>query len=157
MRRLPTPVQTEAIPLILGGGDVMAAAETGSGKTGAFVLPILQTVHEVLGGRHHGADASRSAPAIAVLTHKSVKGIFVQKCLICSHRPRFFRDAESESMPCRLSVDDRDDVIAISQDGKPKVIHISPCLELLWREGLTHRYAVTEGIPRKEPTKWKPP
>lgn len=46
MYRLPTPIQTEAIPLILGGGDVMAAAETGSGKTGAFVLPILQTVHE---------------------------------------------------------------------------------------------------------------
>ena len=30
---LPTDVQDEAIPLILGGGDVMAAAETGSGKT----------------------------------------------------------------------------------------------------------------------------
>ena len=45
---LPTPVQDEAIPLILGGGDVMAAAETGSGKTAAFVLPILQVVHESL-------------------------------------------------------------------------------------------------------------
>lgn len=43
---LPTPVQTEAVPLILGGGDVAAAAETGSGKTGAFCLPILQTVFE---------------------------------------------------------------------------------------------------------------
>jgi len=43
---LPTPVQAEAIPLILGGGDVMAAAETGSGKTGAFALPVLQVVHE---------------------------------------------------------------------------------------------------------------
>jgi ATP-dependent RNA helicase DDX1 len=45
---LPTDVQDEAIPLILGGGDVMVAAETGSGKTGAFALPILQVVHEVL-------------------------------------------------------------------------------------------------------------
>eukprot|EP01026_Neomeris_dumetosa_P024663 TRINITY_DN2045_c0_g1_i7.p1 TRINITY_DN2045_c0_g1~~TRINITY_DN2045_c0_g1_i7.p1 ORF type:complete len:708 (-),score=131.19 TRINITY_DN2045_c0_g1_i7:97-2220(-) len=45
---LPTPVQAEAVPLILGGGDVMAAAETGSGKTGAFALPVLQIVHEVL-------------------------------------------------------------------------------------------------------------
>lgn len=43
---LPTPVQTEAIPLILGGGDVAVAAETGSGKTGAFCLPIVQIVHE---------------------------------------------------------------------------------------------------------------
>ena len=39
---LPTNVQDEAIPLILGGGDVMVAAETGSGKTGAFALPMLQ-------------------------------------------------------------------------------------------------------------------
>eukprot|EP01025_Chloroclados_australasicus_P054951 TRINITY_DN6577_c0_g1_i3.p2 TRINITY_DN6577_c0_g1~~TRINITY_DN6577_c0_g1_i3.p2 ORF type:complete len:141 (-),score=24.78 TRINITY_DN6577_c0_g1_i3:30-452(-) len=45
---LPTPVQAEAVPLILGGGDVMAAAETGSGKTGAFALPVLQIVHETL-------------------------------------------------------------------------------------------------------------
>uniref|UniRef100_A0A0G4F4K4 DEAD box protein 1 n=1 Tax=Chromera velia CCMP2878 TaxID=1169474 RepID=A0A0G4F4K4_9ALVE len=45
---LPTPVQAEAVPLILGGGDVCAAAETGSGKTGAFGLPCLQIVHEAL-------------------------------------------------------------------------------------------------------------
>lgn len=45
---LPTDVQAEAIPLILGGGDVLMAAETGSGKTGAFCLPILQTVWETL-------------------------------------------------------------------------------------------------------------
>ena len=41
-------MQSESIPLILGGGDVMVAAETGSGKTGAFALPILQLVHETL-------------------------------------------------------------------------------------------------------------
>ena len=56
--RLPTPVQSESIPLILGGGDVMAAAETGSGKTGAFALPILQLVHETLTARQHKAPAS---------------------------------------------------------------------------------------------------
>ena len=46
--RLPTDVQSEAIPLILGGGDVLMAAETGSGKTGAFCLPIIQIVWETL-------------------------------------------------------------------------------------------------------------
>ena len=45
---LPTPVQAEAVPLILGGGDVLAAAETGSGKTGAFGMPVLPVVHEAL-------------------------------------------------------------------------------------------------------------
>ncbi len=43
---IPTGVQDETIPLMLGGGDVMVAAETGSGKTGAFALPILQLVYE---------------------------------------------------------------------------------------------------------------
>jgi ATP-dependent RNA helicase RhlE len=38
----PTPVQREAIPLVLEGRDVVAAAQTGTGKTAAFVLPILQ-------------------------------------------------------------------------------------------------------------------
>lgn len=38
----PTPVQTAAIPAVLAGGDVLASAQTGSGKTAAFVLPLLQ-------------------------------------------------------------------------------------------------------------------
>ena len=38
----PTPVQTQAIPLVLAGSDLLAGAQTGTGKTAAFVLPILQ-------------------------------------------------------------------------------------------------------------------
>jgi superfamily II DNA/RNA helicase len=38
----PTPVQAQAIPAVLGGADVFALAPTGSGKTAAFVLPLLQ-------------------------------------------------------------------------------------------------------------------
>jgi superfamily II DNA/RNA helicase len=38
----PTPVQTEAIPLVLAGHDLMVSAQTGSGKTAAFMLPALQ-------------------------------------------------------------------------------------------------------------------
>jgi len=38
----PTPVQAQAIPLVLAGRDLMAGAQTGTGKTAAFALPILQ-------------------------------------------------------------------------------------------------------------------
>lgn len=38
----PSPIQAKAIPVILKGGDVMAAAQTGTGKTAGFTLPILQ-------------------------------------------------------------------------------------------------------------------
>ena len=45
---MPTDIQSDAIPLILGGGDVLMAAETGSGKTGAFCMPVIQIVYETL-------------------------------------------------------------------------------------------------------------
>ncbi len=43
----PTPIQCEAIPVILRGVDVMASARTGSGKTAAFALPLLQRLQEL--------------------------------------------------------------------------------------------------------------
>jgi len=38
----PTPIQEEAIPVVLKGGDVLGLAQTGTGKTAAFILPIFQ-------------------------------------------------------------------------------------------------------------------
>jgi ATP-dependent RNA helicase RhlE len=38
----PTPIQAQAIPVALAGGDLMAGAQTGTGKTAAFALPVLQ-------------------------------------------------------------------------------------------------------------------
>jgi len=38
----PTPIQAQAIPVALAGGDLMAGAQTGTGKTAAFSLPLLQ-------------------------------------------------------------------------------------------------------------------
>ncbi|NTW29596.1 MAG: DEAD/DEAH box helicase [Coriobacteriia bacterium] len=40
----PTPIQREAIPLVLAGRDVVGAAQTGTGKTAAFALPLMQRI-----------------------------------------------------------------------------------------------------------------
>lgn len=42
----PTPVQAQAIPAVLAGRDLMAAAQTGTGKTAGFALPLLQRLSE---------------------------------------------------------------------------------------------------------------
>jgi len=48
----PTPIQAAAIPLILTGRDLIGIAQTGTGKTAAFVLPILAKLMETSGGVH---------------------------------------------------------------------------------------------------------
>ena len=45
----PTPVQEQAIPLVLKGRDLIAAASTGTGKTAAFLLPVLSVLPRVKG------------------------------------------------------------------------------------------------------------
>ncbi|MHC0037057.1 DEAD/DEAH box helicase [Pseudoneobacillus sp. C159] len=42
---IPTPIQEQAIPLVLGGSDVIAQSQTGTGKTYAFILPILEKIN----------------------------------------------------------------------------------------------------------------
>jgi len=42
----PTPIQSKAIPIVLRGGDVMASAQTGTGKTAGFTLPLLQRLSQ---------------------------------------------------------------------------------------------------------------
>src|ERR1700734_4081083 len=56
----PSPIQLQAIPAVLAGRDVLAGAQTGTGKTAGFVLPILQRLAE--------ATARERAPRALVLT-----------------------------------------------------------------------------------------
>src|SRR5437867_7473005 len=56
----PTPIQIAAIPLILAGHDVIGIAQTGTGKTAAFVLPILMKLAESKQTVTHAHDAARN-------------------------------------------------------------------------------------------------
>jgi ATP-dependent RNA helicase RhlE len=61
----PTPVQAEAIPHVLAGRDLMAGAQTGTGKTAAFVLPILQRLASRPG--RPASDPRARRPRVLVL------------------------------------------------------------------------------------------
>ncbi|MCL4135798.1 UNVERIFIED_CONTAM: hypothetical protein GTU68_048834 [Idotea baltica] len=62
----PTPVQAKSIPFLMEGRDVLAQAQTGTGKTGAFALPLL-----------HNIDIKNKDPQILVLTPTRELGIQV--------------------------------------------------------------------------------
>lgn len=57
----PTPIQAKAIPEVLAGHDVIASAQTGTGKTAAFMLPMLERLSQVKKG-------PKGAPRVLVLT-----------------------------------------------------------------------------------------
>ena len=59
---IPTPIQAQAIPAVLSGGDLMAGAQTGTGKTAGFTLPML---HRLAAGQP--VKDSRGRPAIRAL------------------------------------------------------------------------------------------
>ena len=59
----PTPIQAQAIPVVLEGRDLMAAAQTGTGKTAGFTLPILQ----LLSSRDTGLSIKRFKPRTLIL------------------------------------------------------------------------------------------
>ncbi|NBP69624.1 MAG: DEAD/DEAH box helicase, partial [Cytophagia bacterium] len=55
----PTPIQEQAIPLILEGHDLIACAQTGTGKTAAYILPV---VHRMIRGDHRHLNTLIIAP-----------------------------------------------------------------------------------------------
>src|ERR1035437_7808655 len=72
----PTPIQLAAIPPILAGHDLIGIAQTGTGKTAAFTLPMLTRLASVIGdGRQRGTRALVLAPTreLALQIEENVK------------------------------------------------------------------------------------
>jgi len=68
--RAPTPVQSQAIPLLLAGKDILGIAQTGTGKTAAFALPILQHLS--------AAPAARAPSCVRALILAPTRELAVQ-------------------------------------------------------------------------------
>ncbi|MCW1965176.1 DEAD/DEAH box helicase [Polynucleobacter sp.] len=69
----PTPIQAQSIPHVLAGSDLMGAAQTGTGKTAAFVLPIIQKIL-----RHASNSASPARHPIRALVLTPTRELAVQ-------------------------------------------------------------------------------
>ncbi|MFN2458847.1 MAG: DEAD/DEAH box helicase [Chitinophagaceae bacterium] len=70
----PTPIQQQCIPLVLQGKDLLGLAQTGTGKTAAFAIPILQMLHnqnKSKGYRHISALILTPTRELAVQIHES--------------------------------------------------------------------------------------
>ena len=76
----PTPVQRETIPLLLDGRDLLGQAETGTGKTAAFALPMLQRIGDARPGSRRTSGlvlvpTRELAMQVAEAIHKYAKGV----------------------------------------------------------------------------------
>jgi ATP-dependent RNA helicase RhlE len=70
----PTPVQRQAIPLVLAGRDLLAGAQTGTGKTAAFVLPMLQR----LAANERQGHAASGRPRVRALILAPTRELAIQ-------------------------------------------------------------------------------
>lgn len=81
----PTAIQAQAIPVILAGRDILARAQTGTGKTDAFGLPIVQILGLTRGNAHHPrALILTPTRELALQVGESIKGYARKVSLRCT-------------------------------------------------------------------------
>ncbi|KAL9622035.1 MAG: hypothetical protein Q9160_003534 [Pyrenula sp. 1 TL-2023] len=131
----PTPVQAHAIPLALGGKDVLARAKTGSGKTAAYVLPILQSILQ----RKVSASFKKCTAALVLVPTREladqVHKTFVAFSMYCAKEVKAINLTQRVSgTVLRSMLDDLPDVV-VATPGKANQDLGSSALSL---ENITH-------------------
>ncbi|SMY32235.1 DEAD/DEAH box helicase [Photobacterium andalusiense] len=71
----PTPIQAQAIPSVLAGRDLIAGANTGSGKTATFALPLLQQLHQAKANETKNAKGNYVTGLVLVPTRELAKQV----------------------------------------------------------------------------------
>merc|ERR1719199_1215607 len=79
----PTPVQKHALPILVAGHDIMACAQTGSGKTAAFLFPMISVILKKGGNSDRGARCSYPAGLILAPTRELVQQIYDEARKFC--------------------------------------------------------------------------
>ncbi len=81
----PTPIQEKAVPVILGGQDILARAQTGTGKTDAFALPLIEILSRQSGkGRHPRALIMTPTRELAIQVGECIKNYARRVSLRCT-------------------------------------------------------------------------
>jgi ATP-dependent RNA helicase RhlE len=74
----PTPIQEQAIPVVLKRRDLLGSAQTGTGKTAAFAIPILQLMHEEKEFRNKNSEFRNNNSAIQTLILTPTRELAIQ-------------------------------------------------------------------------------
>ena len=89
----PTPIQEQAIPIVLKGADLLGCAQTGTGKTAAFAIPILQLL-----GKREDHRKDRPIRSLIVTPTRELAVSRDDDCWKCPLRLSACRTAQSERL-----------------------------------------------------------
>ncbi|KAK3149844.1 hypothetical protein QOZ80_3AG0223810 [Eleusine coracana subsp. coracana] len=135
---MATPIQREAIPLILEGKDVVAKAKTGSGKTFAYLLPLL---HELLKLVSEGR-IRKSAPNAFILvpTRELCQQVYNEASSLLE-----FCTSKLKVVQVTASMSDKDITVALS--GPPNILVSTPaCVAACISKGIIRGSSIKESL-----------
>ncbi|NMH65830.1 DEAD/DEAH box helicase [Shewanella salipaludis] len=98
----PTPIQCEAIPAILAGRDLLAGAQTGTGKTAAFALPIVQLLAQAQATEAQAAEPQATEPQAAVRAIRALILVPTRELAVQVHQS-FVKYAQGSGLECGIA------------------------------------------------------